>query len=120
MIDGRKVVVVLPAYNASATLERTWREIPRPLVDEVVLVDDASGDDTLAVAARLGITHILTHARNAGYGANQKTCYTDAPRRHAGQTLHSFGGAIKMHPQSHRVLVFGFCRLGGNVSLAAS
>lgn len=80
MIDGRRVVVVLPAYNASATLERTWLEIPRPLVDEVVLVDDASRDDTLVVARRLGIPHILQHPRNTGYGANQKTCYREALR----------------------------------------
>lgn len=78
MIDGLRVVVVLPAYNAAATLERTWNEIPRPLVDDVVLVDDASRDDTLQVAARLGIPHILRHERNAGYGANQKTCYAKA------------------------------------------
>ena len=80
MLDGLKIVVVLPAYNAGATLERTWHEIPRPLVDEVVLVDDASADDTLDVAKKLGIPHILRHASNAGYGANQKTCYREALR----------------------------------------
>lgn len=78
MIDGQRVVVVLPAYNAAPTLERTWNEIPRPLVDEVVLVDDASDDDTLRVAERLGIPHVVRHPRNAGYGANQKTCYAKA------------------------------------------
>ncbi len=78
MIDGLRVVVVLPAFNAAATLERTFDEIPRPLVDEVVLVDDASRDGTVEVARRLGIAHIVRHERNAGYGANQKTCYAKA------------------------------------------
>jgi glycosyltransferase involved in cell wall biosynthesis len=80
MIEGLKVVVVLPAYNAGSTLERTWNEIPRPLVDDVVLVDDASRDDTIEVAERLGIVHVIRHPRNAGYGANQKTCYREALR----------------------------------------
>jgi glycosyltransferase involved in cell wall biosynthesis len=80
MIEGLKVVVVLPAYNAGSTLERTWNEIPRPLVDDVVLVDDASHDDTIEVAERLGIAHVIRHPRNAGYGANQKTCYREALR----------------------------------------
>lgn len=78
MIYGQKVVVVLPAYNAAATLERTLAEIDRTLVDDLVLVDDASRDETVALAQRLGIPHILTHDRNKGYGANQKTCYTYA------------------------------------------
>jgi glycosyltransferase involved in cell wall biosynthesis len=80
MIEGLRVVVVLPAYNAGATLEKTWWEIPRPLVDDVVLVDDASRDNTLEVAERLGIPNILRHPDNSGYGANQKTCYREALR----------------------------------------
>ena len=75
MIHGLKVVVVMPAYNAGETLERTYGEIPRELVDDVILVDDRSGDDTPEVARRLGIRHVV-HPANMGYGANQKTCYS--------------------------------------------
>jgi glycosyltransferase involved in cell wall biosynthesis len=82
MIQGLKVAVVLPAYNASQTLERTFAEIPMDVVDDVILVDDASTDLTAAVAQRLGI-HTIIHARNSGYGANQKTCYTIALARGA-------------------------------------
>jgi len=69
-----KVIVVMPAYNASATLERTINDIPRGSVDEIILVDDASRDNTVEIAKRLGLT-IVVHQRNLGYGANQKTCY---------------------------------------------
>jgi glycosyltransferase involved in cell wall biosynthesis len=75
MIGGQKIVVVLPAYNAAATLERTLRDVPREVVDEVVLVDDASRDETVELARRLGIGHIHVHESNRGYGANQKSCY---------------------------------------------
>lgn len=78
MFNGRKVVVVLPAYNAEKTLEKTYREIPFDIVDEVVLVDDASGDGTLELARSLGIHHAIRHERNKGYGGNQKTCYHKA------------------------------------------
>ncbi len=74
--------MVLPAYNAEKTLERTWAEIPRDVVDEVILVDDASSDATVALARRLGIT-TLVHPRNRGYGGNQKTCYQAALDRGA-------------------------------------
>lgn len=77
MIEGKRLAVVLPAYQAAATLEMTWRGLPRELIDDVILVDDASTDDTAALARKLGITTI-THARNRGYGANQKTCYKAA------------------------------------------
>ncbi len=77
MLAGKKVVVVLPAYNAAQTLERTYQDIPLDIVDEVLLVDDASHDETLKVARRLGIRTFL-HERNMGYGRNQKTCYTEA------------------------------------------
>lgn len=77
MLQGKKIAVVLPAYNAAATLERTCCEIPRDLIDEIVLVDDASPDDTVAVARRLGLWTIV-HDRNKGYGGNQKTCYEEA------------------------------------------
>lgn len=82
MLDGMKVAVVLPAYNASKTLRQTYAEIPMDVVDDVILVDDASTDETADVAGRLGI-HTVIHARNGGYGANQKTCYTVALARGA-------------------------------------
>jgi glycosyltransferase involved in cell wall biosynthesis len=78
MINTKKVVVVLPAYNASETLQKTYEEIPFDIVDEVVLVDDNSLDLTLKVAKALGIKHILKHDENKGYGANQKSCYKKA------------------------------------------
>jgi glycosyltransferase involved in cell wall biosynthesis len=77
MLNGKKIVVVLPAYNAAKTLEMTYNEIPFEFVDDVVLVDDASRDDTAEVACQLGIKTIV-HERNKGYGGNQKTCYRTA------------------------------------------
>ncbi len=78
MINGKKLVVVLPAYNAEQTLERTYKEIPFDIVDEVVLTDDRSSDNTVEVGKRLGIEHIMEHKENRGYGGNQKTCYNKA------------------------------------------
>src|SRR5512133_2539679 len=75
MYNGKKTVVVLPAYNAALTLEKTYREIPFDIVDEVILVDDSSRDNTIEVAQKLGIKHIIPHKENVGYGGNQKTCY---------------------------------------------
>ena len=83
MLHGQKVVVVLPAYRAERTLERTWQEIPRDVVDEVLLVDDASSDGTVRLSQSLGIRTFL-HDKNRGYGANQKTCYREALRLDAG------------------------------------
>lgn len=80
MIDGKRVVVVMPAYNASRTLEKTYRELPFNIVDEVILVDDRSQDDTIEQARRLGIQRVIQHERNRGYGGNQKTCYREALR----------------------------------------
>jgi glycosyltransferase involved in cell wall biosynthesis len=77
MLNGKRIVVVLPAYNAARTLEWTYHEIPFEFVDDVVLVDDASRDDTAEVAKRLGI-HTIIHPENRGYGGNQKTCYRAA------------------------------------------
>jgi glycosyltransferase involved in cell wall biosynthesis len=77
MIKGRKVLVVMPAYNAEKTLRCTYAEIPHQIVDEVVLVDDASQDHTVAVSRDLGITTVV-HSENRGYGGNQKTCYKTA------------------------------------------
>ncbi len=78
MINNKKIVVVLPAYNAAATLQKTYEEIPFSIVDDVVLVDDASKDETSSLAAKLGIKHIVVHEKNRGYGGNQKSCYTKA------------------------------------------
>lgn len=80
--EKMKVIVVLPAYNAAGTLDRTVRDIPRDSVDEIILVDDASKDNTIEVAKRLGLT-TFRHDRNRGYGANQKTCYTEALKKGA-------------------------------------
>lgn len=82
MLNGKKIIVVLPAYNAERTLEQTYREIPSENVDEVLLVDDGSIDRTVSCAKRLGIQTIL-HEKNYGYGRNQKTCYREALRRSA-------------------------------------
>jgi glycosyltransferase involved in cell wall biosynthesis len=91
MYKGKKVVVVLPAYNAAKTLEKTYREIPFDLVDEVILCDDNSRDNTADVARQLGIRHVLVHEKNKGYGGNQKTLYNHAL---------SIGGdiVIMLHP----------------------
>jgi glycosyltransferase involved in cell wall biosynthesis len=78
MIYNKKLVVVLPAYNAEKTLEQTYKEIPFDIVDEVVLVDDASKDKTVEEAARIGIKHVIKHEKNKGYGGNQKSCYNKA------------------------------------------
>lgn len=78
MYKNKKVIVVLPAYRAAATLERTYREIPFDVVDEVVLCDDASSDNTVEVATAIGIKHIIVHERNKGYGGNQKSLYDKA------------------------------------------
>mgnify|MGYP001357062374 FL=1 len=78
MIKGKKIAVVLPAYNAEKTLEETWNEIPFDIVDEVILVDDCSKDNTALKGKELGIKHIIRHEKNKGYGGNQKTCYNKA------------------------------------------
>ncbi|MFO7829848.1 MAG: glycosyltransferase family 2 protein [Bacteroidales bacterium] len=83
MIANQKIVVVLPAFNAEKTLEKTFREIPFDIVDEVILVDDKSHDQTVRKAQELGITHIVLHDENQGYGANQKTCYREALKLNA-------------------------------------
>lgn len=78
MINGKKLVVVLPAFNAGNTLEMTYLEMPFNIVDEVILVDDGSTDDTIDIAQRLGIEHVVVHDQNRGYGGNQKSCYDKA------------------------------------------
>ncbi len=79
MIAGRRLVIVMPAYNAARTLVKTYREIPAGIADETVLVDDVSEDDTVAIARTLGL-RVIVHSQNRGYGGNQKTCYDNALR----------------------------------------
>ena len=78
MIKGKKLIVVLPAYNAARTLKMTYDEIPFDIVDDVVRVDDCSSDDTVKVGEQIGIKHIIRHEKNTGYGGNQKSCYNKA------------------------------------------
>ena len=82
MLEGKRICVVMPAYRAAATLEKTVAEVPRPLVDDIIVVDDASPDDTVAVAKSLGL-HVVVRTKNGGYGANQKMCYRAALERNA-------------------------------------
>ena len=77
MINGKKLIIVMPAYNAELTLRSTYAEIPHEIVDQVILVDDASRDHTVQVAQELGL-HTIVHIHNLGYGGNQKTCYKTA------------------------------------------
>jgi len=78
MLNGKKIIVVFPAYNAEKTIADTYNEIPFDIVDDVILVDDCSHDNTVDVAHKLGIKHIVQHEKNKGYGGNQKTCYDTA------------------------------------------
>ena len=78
MLNNKKIIVVLPAYRAEKTLEKTYREIPFDIVDEVIFVDDASSDNSVKVAKELGINYIIEHEENKGYGGNQKSCYNKA------------------------------------------
>lgn len=78
MINSKKIIVVLPAYNASKTLIDTYNEIPYDIVDDVILVDDNSTDETITIANQIGIKHIIKHESNLGYGGNQKSCYNKA------------------------------------------
>jgi glycosyltransferase involved in cell wall biosynthesis len=78
MLLGKKLIIVLPAYNAARTLEQLYKEIPFDIVDDLVLVDDNSSDNTIEIASALNIKHIIRHEENKGYGGNQKTCYNKA------------------------------------------
>jgi len=109
MINNKKVVVVLPAYNAAKTLEVTYNEIDFNLVDEVILVDDCSKDNTVELARQLGIHHVIKHEQNKGYGGNQKTCYNKALELGADIV-------IMLHPdyQYTPLLIPSMCHLMGN------
>jgi len=78
MLNHKKIIVVLPAYNAARTIKKTYQEIPFDIVDTVILVDDSSTDSTVEIGKDLGIQHIIMHDKNKGYGANQKSCYRKA------------------------------------------
>jgi glycosyltransferase involved in cell wall biosynthesis len=109
MFEGQKVIVIMPAYNAERTWEKTYRDIPPGIVDEVILCDDSSHDNTVAVAEKLGLT-VIRHDRNKGYGANQKACY-DAARAHGADFV------VMVHPDYQydpRVIPFalGFLATG--------
>lgn len=78
MIKGKKIIVILPAYNAAKTLKKTYDEIPFNIIDDVILVDDNSNDNTANFAKEIGIKHVITHYHNKGYGGNQKSCYNKA------------------------------------------
>jgi glycosyltransferase involved in cell wall biosynthesis len=109
LYDGKKVVVVFPAYNAAKTLEKTFKELPFDIVDETVLVDDASKDDTAALAKKIGINHVIVHDANRGYGGNQKSCYNKAVELNADI-------AIMVHPdyQYTPLLVKSMCSIIAN------
>jgi glycosyltransferase involved in cell wall biosynthesis len=109
MIRNKKITVVLPAYNAEKTLERTYREIPLDIVDHVILVDDLSTDKTVNIAKQLGIDHIVPHAVNKGYGGNQKTCYNEAQKANSDIV-------VMLHPdyQYSPLLIHSMCYLIAN------
>lgn len=109
MLNNKKIVVVLPAYNVEYTLEKTYNEIPFEIVDEVVFVDDKSTDNSVEVAQRLGIKHIIIHDINKGYGANQKTCYKKAMELGADIV-------VMLHPdyQYTPQLIFPMCHIISN------
>ena len=119
-----RVVVIMPAYNAARTLAACVAEVPRRFVDEIILVDDASGDDTVAIARRLGLT-VVVHAKNRGYGGNQKTCYREALARGAGIVVmvhpdHQYDPQVIPHLlepllEGRADAVFGSRMLGGKV-----
>jgi glycosyltransferase involved in cell wall biosynthesis len=77
MVDGFRIVIIMPAYNAEKTLKKTYRDIPKNIIDRIILVDDKSTDNTVAIARNLGV-YVIAHEKNLGYGGNQKTCYREA------------------------------------------
>ena len=132
MINGKKIVVVMPAYKAEKTLEKTYKEIPFEIVDDVVLVDDASPDNTAKKAAELGIKHIVEHETNKGYGGNQKSCYKKALEigadiiimvhpdyQYTPQLIHSISYAIAndVHPVMYASRILGKGALNGGMPM---
>ncbi|MBS1782541.1 MAG: glycosyltransferase family 2 protein [Bacteroidetes bacterium] len=132
MLNGKKIVVVLPAYRAALTLERTYREIPFDIVDEVVLVDDNSPDNTVEEARRLGIQHVVVHEKNKGYGGNQKSCYKKALElgadivvmlhpdyQYTPKLIHAMSGmiAFEVYPVSFGSRILGMGALKGGMPL---
>ena len=109
MLKSKKVVVVMPAYNAAETLEKTYNEIPFSIVDEVILVDDFGQDNTAELASKLGIKHVIVHEFNKGYGGNQKTCYNKAIEIEADIV-------VMLHPdyQYTPKLIESMCHLNAN------
>src|SRR5512133_46773 len=109
MIYNKTVTVVLPAYNAEKTLEKTFREIPFDIVDHVILVDDRSRDNTVQLAGELGIKHLVVHNENRGYGGNQKSCYDKALELNSDIV-------VMLHPdyQYSPKLIHSMCYLIGN------
>ncbi len=109
MIENKKIVVVLPAYNAAKTLKKTYNEIPFDIVDDVILVDDLSSDETVKIGKEIGIKHIISHQKNKGYGGNQKSCYNKALSLDADIT-------IMLHPdyQYTPLLLHSMCYLIAN------
>jgi glycosyltransferase involved in cell wall biosynthesis len=105
MLNNKRIVVVMPAYNAARTLERTVAEVPREIVDDIILTDDMSSDDTVEVARKLGI-QTISHDRNRGYGGNQKTCYSQALRMGADVV-------VMLHPdgQYDPAIIPNLCRV---------
>jgi glycosyltransferase involved in cell wall biosynthesis len=111
MPRGYRTIVVMPAYNAAATLERTYHDLPKEYVDEVIVVDDMSKDDTVAVAERLGLT-VFRHTVNKGYGGNQKTCYAQALARGADYVvmIHpDYQYDARILPAAVNILQLGIC-----------
>lgn len=109
MINNKTITIVLPAYNAEKTLEKTYREIPFDIVDHVILVDDRSKDRTPEVAKEIGIRDVIVHAENKGYGGNQKTCYDKA--REINSDI-----VVMLHPdyQYSPMLIHSMCYLIAN------
>ncbi len=110
-MEKGKVIVIMPAYNAALTLEKTLAEIPKGSVDEIILVDDGSGDDTARIAERLGL-FVFRHPANLGYGANQKTCYRLALEKGADYVVmihpdYQYDG--RLVPVAVEVLKLGIC-----------
>jgi glycosyltransferase involved in cell wall biosynthesis len=122
-VHGKRVAVVMPAYNAERTLETSWQEVPKDWVDDIILVDDASRDRTVELARGIPGLHVVVHPMNRGYGGNQKTCYATALERGADIVVmvhpdHQYDASVLpalVEPiaQGHVDAMFGSRMLGG-------